>query len=71
MLTVTLIDVEFPSSTAYFPSSSEDIQSTNSRCRLKKHLTLFFISVFFLNSIKVFHFMFHVNASIVQFLFVF
>ena len=71
MLTVTLIDVEFPSATAYFPSSSEDIQSTNSRCRLKKHLTLFFISVFFLNSIKVFYFMFHVNASIVQFLFVF
>ena len=71
MLTVTLIDVEFPSSTAYFPSSSEDIQSTDSRCRLKKHITLFFISVIFLNSIKVFYFMFHVNASIVQFLFVF
>ena len=71
MLTLTLIDVEFPSSTAYFPSSSEDIQSTNSRCRLKKTFNIVFHFSFFLNSIKVFYFMFHVNASIVQFLFVF
>ena len=48
MLTVTLIDVEFPSSTAYFPSSSEDIQSTNSRRRLEKTFNIVVHSSFFL-----------------------
>ena len=38
MLNVTLINVKFPSSFAYFSSSSEDIQSTNSRCRQKRNI---------------------------------
>ena len=37
----------------------------------KKTFKIVFHFSFFLNSIKVFYFMFHVNASIVQFLFVF
>ena len=37
----------------------------------KKTFNIVFHFSFFLNSIKVFYFMFHVNASIVHFLFVF
>ena len=37
----------------------------------KKTFKIVFHFSFFFNSIKVFYFMFHVNASIVQFLFVF
>ena len=68
MLTVTLVDVKFPSSTALFLVKflrySIYKQQMSSE---KKHLTLFFISVFphfvfFINSVKVFYFMFHVNA---------